>query len=404
MKILFLAPQPFFQERGTPIAIRLVLDVLLKRADDSIEVLTYHEGSDVPLPGVTIHRISTCGLVAKVGPGISIKKLVCDFFFFFHLVWLIVKNRSNQFAVIHAVEESVFMALFCKWVFGIPYIYDMDSSLALQVTEKWRWTAPLQPVLNFFEGLAIKNSLAVVPVCDALEEIAKRNHAPDTQILRDISLLDMHDLTAAEISDIRTEAGIASDSLTAVYIGNLEAYQGIDLLIDSFARVHKKISTAHIIIIGGSQEHIDLYTKKAQALGTQSQVHFLGPKPVEHLKGYLCQGDILLSPRTLGNNTPMKIYSYLHSGIPTLATRLPTHTQVLDDSIALLADPSVDSFAAALEKLFKDRSLRERLGSSARTAAELLYTFPVFEKNLNNLYDRLQIATPASKSHSTSIV
>ena len=45
----------------------------------------------------------------------------------------------------------------------------------------------------------------------------------------------------------------------------------------------------------------------------------------------LLAADVLVSPRLKGLNTPMKIYSYLDSGSAVLATRLRTHTQVLDD-------------------------------------------------------------------------
>ena len=37
--------------------------------------------------------------------------------------------------MVHAVEESVFMAR----LFGRPYTYDMDSSLSAQLTDKKRW-------------------------------------------------------------------------------------------------------------------------------------------------------------------------------------------------------------------------------------------------------------------------
>ena len=85
----------------------------------------------------------------------------------------------------------------------------------------------------------------------------------------------------------------------------------------------------------------------------------------------------------------MKIYSYLHSGVPTLATRLPTHTQVLSDEIALLAEPSPEEFGLKLQGIMTDAEQRSTLGKAAFQTAEQLYTFPVFERNLNSLYDRL---------------
>ena len=69
-------------------------------------------------------------------------------------------------------------------------------------------------------------------------------------------------------------------------------------------------------------------------------VHFLGPRPVQpRCPTSLRQADVLVSPRLKGLNTPMKIYSYLDSGTAVLATRLRTHTQVLDDRTAYLVEP-----------------------------------------------------------------
>ena len=77
MKILLLAPQPFYQLRGTPIAVRLLAEVLGK-CGHRITLLTYHEGEDVDIPNVSIRRISKIPFVSKIPPGPSAKKIFCD--------------------------------------------------------------------------------------------------------------------------------------------------------------------------------------------------------------------------------------------------------------------------------------------------------------------------------------
>ena len=62
----------------------------------------------------------------------------------------------------------------------------------------------------------------------------------------------------------------------------------------------------------------------------------------------MAQADVLVSPRTKGANTPMKVYSYLDSGVAVLATRLPTHTQVMNDETALLAEPTPEDFSSVV--------------------------------------------------------
>ena len=57
---------------------------------------------------------------------------------------------------------------------------------------------------------------------------------------------------------------------------------------------------------------------------------FTGYQPAREMPAFVAASDILASPRIAGTNTPLKIYSYLRSGKPIVATDLLTHTQVLD--------------------------------------------------------------------------
>lgn len=392
MKILFLAPEPFFQERGTPIAVRLALEVLAKRKNDSIDLLTYREGSSIEIPNVTVKRIRYPQFLAGISPGISLRKIICDLFLLFGTLALVWRKRKSQYDLIHAVEESVFIAAFIKLLFRIPYIYDMDSSLSLQLTEKWILLRPLRPLFQLAEHLAVKYSTAVVPVCDALAAIADQHGSTETCILRDISLLDVNGFEE-QAESLRNTLQIPDDHLIALYIGNLERYQGIDLLIEAFAKAAKQHSKSDLVIIGGRREHIDMYNQKGKQLGVPARIHLIGPRPVSSLNNYLLQADILVSPRTLGNNTPMKIYSYLHSGKAILATALPTHTQVLNEEVAMLAAAQVDDFSAAFCKLFENKKLREVLGQKAFELAEKKYTFKVFSQKLNQLYDKIEKVT-----------
>jgi glycosyltransferase involved in cell wall biosynthesis len=393
MKVLVIAPQPFYQERGTPIAVRLAVEALSRQLplidgeERPIDLLVYNEGEDITIPGVNIIRAKTPRWLRGVRPGISCRKLLCDCFLFFEALRLLLRSRHQQYSVIHAVEESVFFAWLAKKLFRIPYVYDMDSSLALQVTERWWWCRPALSLLKLFEGIAVRGSLAVAPVCDALQAIAKQHGSSATVILRDVSLLSPEPSSAEHLDRASLfDPSLVRDNVIILYVGNLESYQGIDLLLEAFAQVHPKHSRARLVIVGGTAEHIQAYHSKACALNCQSAVLFLGPRPVHTLRHLLQSADIVVSPRIKGNNTPMKIYSYLHSGTALIATDLPTHRQVLDDSTALLVSPEPAAFGTGLSRLIEDPTLRQTLGRQAQTIAEQLYTTEAFERQINTLY------------------
>lgn len=382
MDILLLAPHPFYQDRGTPIAVDLLLRVFSERGDH-VDVLTYHEGGSVSYPNVTVYRIPTLPFIRNIRPGFSLKKLVCDFFMFYKMIRLALKNR---YQVVHSVEESVFMAMILRSFLRIPYVYDMDSSMAEQLVERFPKLGFLRGLFTFFEGLAIKKSEAVLPVCDALASLAERYHPKKVVVLPDVSLLN--DQFKNNSRRLKDELGVKG--LLIMYIGNLEAYQGIDLLLECFARTLKSVQTAGLVVIGGSAGHIKHYRDESIQQGIASSVHFLGPKPVADLGYYLSEADILVSPRIRGRNTPMKIYSYLHSGKSVLATNLPTHTQVLNDQVALLADSNPDAFSDAMLYLMGNEKLRLQLGERGKKYVEERYNYNAFRNTLCRVYETIE--------------
>ena len=383
MNILFIAPQPFYQNRGTPIAVKLLAQTLGEQGH-SVHLLVFHEGEEISLPNVTIHRSASLPGIRDIKPGLSLKKLICDFFVFFKAIRLL---RNGSFNLVHAVEEAVFMALAMKFIFRIPYVYDMDSLMSLQLVEKYPSLRLLRRGMEWLEKKAVQNSSGTIAVCRALEDTA-RKFAPSNLIVRleDITLLTDE---AEEQDSLRQRLGIPGTML--MYVGNLEKYQGIDLLIESFREALDTTAAAYLVIIGGSQDDILFYQQRVEQLSMEGRVFFCGQRPVEMLGSYLSQADILVSPRIQGNNTPMKIYSYLDSGKAVLATKLPTHTQVLDDSIACLVAPEKTSMAAGIITLVNNAELRENLGTRARERVKSEYSLPVFKKKVAAFYQALSL-------------
>lgn len=190
------------------------------------------------------------------------------------------------------------------------------------------------------------------------------------------------------LSDLKTALRI--DHLLVMYVGNLETYQGVDLLLESFALVLQKTMQASLVIVGGEPADVQKYQRNAERSGICSHVHFLGQQPVKDLGLYLSQADILVSPRIKGKNTPMKLYSYLDSGKPLVATNLLTHTQLLDHQLAVLTEPIPEEFSQGLLQLIQDENLRLRLGAAGKQFIEQKHTYAAFREKLTELYDWLQ--------------
>jgi len=388
MKILFLAPHPFFQHRGTPIADRAVLEVLSARGD-TVDVLCFPEGEAVHIAGCTVRRVGAIPGLRGVRPGFSLKKLAYDVEMVPQCVGMV---RRGSYDLIHAVEESAFIALAMKKLFGVPYVYDMDSSLAQQLTEKYPSLDLARSALESFERRAVRESLAVVAVCKALEDVAL-GHSPGKLVHRieDFSLLP--ERTAAESVRFEPDAelqALANEGPVILYVGNLEPYQGIDLLIDGFRRMGPGGDKARLAVVGGHETDVQQYRTKVQSLGIADRVRFVGPRPLSALSSVLRYASIVVSPRLKGQNTPMKIYSYLDSERPLLATRLPTHTQVLDSDISLLVEPSPDAVSDGLLTLLADPALGARLACAATQRVRAEYSREAYRRKMTAFYDAIE--------------
>ncbi|MDT7953828.1 MAG: glycosyltransferase [Acetobacteraceae bacterium] len=383
MHVLLLSPQPFLVDRGTPIAVRAVVTTLCENGH-TVDLASFHGGRDVSIRGMRHFRIGQPPLVGNVPIGLSCQKLVCN-------LWLLALAfrllRRGRYDCIHAVEDSVFLALLLRRFAPVPVIYDMDSIMSDQIAEKWPALARLARGLRRIERVAMRASDLIICVCPALASRAA-DDAPATAqvVLHDYPLWN----DGAGAPSIRT--GGDPGRLVALYVGNLQPYQGVDLLTDAVRLLPAGLKL-DLVIVGGLPEDAGRAVERSARDESGIRIRFLGPMPLEWLPGLVLQGDILLSPRRQGVNTPMKIYTYMMAARAILATSIPSHTQVLDESCALLVSPTAAAIAAGLEHLAVDPGRRERLGTAARHKAETCYSKARYDAILLGAYDRLHLPT-----------
>ncbi|MBM7069099.1 glycosyltransferase family 4 protein [Actibacterium sp. 188UL27-1] len=377
MRILVLAPQPFMTDRGTPIAVKLLLETLSERGDQ-IDTIVFAEGRDVQIDNCRIIRVPALPGLRNVPPGFSVKKLITDMVMFPMVIWQLLRNRYD---LVLAVEEAAYMAMVLKPIFRVPYVFDVDSSIPEQLRDKYALPGWIDRTLTRTEGMAARSAFASITCCAALKDTVQK-HAPDLpiQVLEDVTMLS-HD------QDHAAPAGWNFDDPIIMYVGNLESYQGLDLLLGGFSQIDFDKTPAQLVVIGGSDDHIAEYEQKAQKAGCADRVFFLGPRPVGELGRYLSLSTITASPRTQGRNTPMKIYSYLDSGRPLIATRLPTHTQVLDDDISMLVEPNATDMARGLTALLEDDGLRQRMAQAAQARVAAEFSPDAYRRKLLGFFD-----------------
>jgi glycosyltransferase involved in cell wall biosynthesis len=179
-----------------------------------------------------------------------------------------------------------------------------------------------------------------------------------------------------------------------LYTGTFEAYQGLDLLYEAMAIVRNARPDARLVLAGGRPGQIARAKEAARAAGVDDVTRFAGERPAQEMPAYLLAADLLVSPRSRGTNTPLKIYQYLRSGKTIVATRLLTHTQVLSDQTAILTGATPQEFADGILAGLTDRDRATAIGARARELAETKYSYDAYLERTRQACAALGPAAP----------
>lgn len=387
MKILMIAPQPFFQPRGTPFSVLHRLKALSKLGYE-VDLLTYHLGEDVDIEGVTIHRIPNVPFVKHIAIGPSKRKVILDLYVF---VKAIAMLRRGNYDLIHSHEEAGFFATYLAKMFGTLHLYDMHSSLPQQLSNfKFTRSGLIRTAFEKLEGYTIRNADAVITICPELFDYVKELFPEKYNMLIE-NVADNSLVFNSENGELDLRGKLKTNGETVVlYAGTFEPYQGIDLLIESSKQVIDQYPDVRFVLVGGTSQQVDFYKKKVAALKVEQHFEFTGSVLPQEVPAYIEASDILVSPRIEGNNTPLKIYSYLRSGKPIVATDHLTHTQVLNKEVSVLTECTPSGFGKGVLQVLQKPELRKKLGSSAKKLAEEKYSYEVYLRKTKDIMDYLE--------------
>jgi len=337
LKILMVACLPFFSSRGTPISVRSRLEVLSNLGHE-VDVITYHVGDDVEIPGIKILRIINLPFIKEVPVGPSLKKIFLDVFVFFKVLRLLINRRYD---LIHTHEEaSYFGALFSK-IFKIRHLYDFHASIP-QAMKNFGYARyrPLIYMLELIERRVINSCNGLITISTDLDAyIRKINDEIPIVFIENFQDYDFYPIDKERLASFKLSHSKLNGKNIVLYAGTFELYQGLELLLASAELVIKKRENTIFVLAGGRQNQIDTLRESTEKRGIAPHFHFPGNLPIDELALFMNIANILVSTRTIGNNPPLKVYDYLRAGKPIVATNINAHTQILNNDIAVLVDP-----------------------------------------------------------------
>jgi glycosyltransferase involved in cell wall biosynthesis len=271
---------------------------------------------------------------------------------------------KKQYGCIHGVEEGAGIALVCKLFNRTPVIYDMHSSLPDQLTKvKFFRIIFGQKIAKYFEKFLLKNADAVIASAGLARHVLTK--APDKAVWE----CYFPPAKSSTNKELLAQKLHINKRPTIVYAGNFSAYQGLDLLIEAAAILKPEIPDIAFILVGGSEFDIRPLAHLVEKNKLNGTVQLYPRVSRSEVADYLAIADVLVLPRQYGMNAPLKLFEYMTSNKPIVATNIPAHTVLLDKHSAVLVRPEAEAIAQGLARVIQDTELANKLAVEAGRAA-----------------------------------
>jgi glycosyltransferase involved in cell wall biosynthesis len=391
LKVLMLAPTPFFADRGCHVRILEEARAVIPCGVD-LRLVTYHLGRDVG--GFPIDRIPGIPWYRKLEAGPSWHKPYLDLMLLFKALKV---ARSFRPDLIHAhIHEGAFIGAILKKVLRLPMLFDCQGSLTAEITDHkfvrdgsllQRLFAALERWINLSSDFIITSS---GPAVDLLVS----QGVPRERVRALLDGVDTSVFSPQPQAEIRERLGLPARVPVVSYLGLLNSYQGVDLLLEAAALLKGQGARVHYLIMGFPDE---AYRVKAESMGLADSVTFTGRVAYHEAPLYLCAGDVAVSPKVSLTEANGKLFNYIACGLPTVAFDTPVNREILGEAglYAKLGDAA--ELAGAIGRLIGDRELRSELGVAGRERAVTEHSWQARGRELATIYRDLTRAKAISR-------
>lgn len=275
------------------------------------------------------------------------------------------------------IVQSLTFALGAAWLSlsrqGFFYTRDEINALFLKVFgRRVIWEAHMGHK-NFLTDLIIKLKVPMVVISQGLKQLYINMGVSPENIHVAPDGVDLEKFAMREAKkEARRKLGLDLDTRIILYTGHLYPWKGVDTLAESARSIRHDVQ---VIFIGGTDKHISSFGMRYSLL---ANIKVLGNKPHSEIPLYLSAADVLVLPNSAKEDisrlytSPMKLFEYMASGIPIVASNLPALREVLDESDAYFFEPDNHaSLAETIDSILDDYGQAMNKAKSALEKAEL---------------------------------
>lgn len=212
-------------------------------------------------------------------------------------------------------------------------------------------------------------------------------------VLPNAADLDLASASTERIQVLRQEHQLG-DGHVVMFVGALQPWHDVDLLLRAFRRLSSDHSRAKLLIVGDGPERAGLEALAGE-LNLQQRARFTGEVSHARVGELLALADIAVAPYPplpiAFYFSPLKLFEYMAAGKALVASRVGQIAEVVTDGKhGLLTTPGdVEGLATAISRLLDGDELRRHLGENARGKVTREHTWTRNVARLTAIYEQV---------------
>jgi glycosyltransferase involved in cell wall biosynthesis len=383
IRVLVLAPTPFFADRGCHVRILEEARAVIPCGVE-LRLVTYHIGRDIP--GIPTVRIPSIPWYGRLEAGPSWHKPYLDL-----LLLMKAHKVARKFKpdLIHAhLHEGAFIGAILKKIIRVPMLFDCQGSLTAEITDHKfvKQGSLLQRGFATLERWINLNSDYIITSAGPTVDLLVSDGVPQERVRALMDGVDTGIFKPYPKEEIRRRLGLPADRRIVCFLGLLNSYQGVDLLLEAAADLKSQGAKLHFLIMGFPEEK---YLEKAREMSIDDIITFTGRVPYDQAAQYLSAGDIAVSPKMSLTEANGKLFNYMACGLPTIAFDSPVNREILGDAGYYANFGDMNELSGAIGRLAGDHELREELAEAGRERAVSEHSWKARGRELMEIYRSL---------------
>ena len=245
-------------------------------------------------------------------------------------------------------------ARFLRSFWEADVIYSRDAFVLLQYLLLGRKLVfEAHAGLQGVSGFVARHAYRVVAISHGVRDAFVAAGVPSAACVVAPDGIDLDAFAQSEPKDAaRVRLGLPLDKKIVLYAGRLDGWKGVGTLCDAAALLPEDVLVS---IIGGEPGQVAAFAER------YPRVRFLGYRPYRELPGNQAAADVLVLPNTGKDETsvrytsPLKLFTYMASGVPIVTSDTPATREVLSDDDAYFFTPDdPDALAAQARAILGD--------------------------------------------------